>query len=258
LNSAIFNSARVIGPAIAGLIVAAFGEGICFLLNGFSFLAVIGCLFAMRLPRVVRRRQDSPWAHLVEGFRYVHSHRAVRTVLGMTAATAIAGMPAVVLMPFFADAIFHRGSRGLGVLMGAMGSGAVAGTLVLAWRASVSTLPKIIFWSALLLGVSFCVFAVSHNFYFSLAVMPLIGYGVMRQLASANTLIQTLIPDEFRGRTMAFYTMTVVGLGPFGSLAAGAVARSYGARVTVFAGGVLAISAAAVFKTKSQVFQEVR
>jgi len=255
LNSAIFNGARVIGPAIAGLIVAQFGEGICFLLNGVSFLAVIGCLLAMRLPKFVRRPQNSPWAHLAAGFKYVHGHRPVRTLLGMMGAVTIGGMPAVVLMPVFADAIFHRGSRGLGILMGAMGSGAVLGTLALAWRASVSRLPRVIFESALLTGAGFCFFACSSIFYLSLAVMPLIGFGVMRQLASANTLIQTLIPDEFRGRTMAFYTMTVVGLGPVGSLAAGALAHAFGARLTVAAGGSLSIVAAVIFRMKSHVFQ---
>jgi MFS family permease len=257
LNSAIFNGARVVGPAVAGLLVAAFGEGVCFLLNGVSFLAVIGCLLAMRLPKFQRRAQDSPWAHLAAGFKYVHGHRAVRTLLGMMAAITIAGMPALVLMPFFADAIFHRGSRGMGILMGAMGAGAVAGTLVLAWRARLSTLPQVIFRSALLLGAGFCFFAWSNVFYYSLAAMPLIGYSVMRQMASANTLIQTLIPDEFRGRTMAFYTMTVVGLGPVGSLAAGALAHAYGARLTVFAGGALAMTAAGIFRMKWHVFREV-
>ncbi len=258
LNSAIFNGARVVGPAIAGLVVAALGEGVCFLLNGASFLAVIGCLLAMRLPKFVRRVQNSPWAHLAAGFRYVKAHRAVRTLLVMMGATTIAGMPAMVLMPVFADAIFHRGSRGLGTLMGAMGAGAVAGTLVLAWRARVSALPGVIFRSALTLGAGFCFFAWSKVFYLSLAVMPLIGYSVMRQLASANTLIQMLIPDEFRGRTMAFYTMTVVGLGPFGSLAAGALAHAWGARLTVLAGGVLALIAAGVFRMKQSAFREVR
>jgi len=257
LNSAIFNAARVVGPAIAGLLVAAFGEGLCFLLNGVSFMAVIGCLLAMRLPKFKRQVQDSPWAHLVQGLKYVHGHRAVRTLLGMMAAVTIAGMPAVVLMPFFADDIFHRGSRGLGILLGAMGVGAVAGTLVLAWRASISGLPKVIFWSALLLGAGFCVFAMSNAFYLSLAIMPVIGYSVMRQMASANTLIQTLIPDEFRGRTMAFYSMTVVGLGPFGSLAAGELAHAYGARVTVLAGGLLAIAAACIFRLRRAAIREM-
>lgn len=257
LNSAIFNAARVVGPAIAGILVAAFGEGVCFLLNGVSFVAVIGCLLAMRLPKISRRVQDSPWAHLVQGFKYVHGHRAVRTLLAMMGAITIAGMPAVVLMPFFADAIFHRGSRGLGILLGAMGVGAVAGTLVLAWRSRVSGLPKVICWSALLLGSGFCVFALSDAFYLSLAVMPVIGYSVMREMASANTLIQTIIPDEFRGRTMAFYSMTVVGLGPFGSLAAGALAHAYGARLTVLGGGLLAMIAAGVFTLKIRDIREI-
>jgi len=258
LNSAIFNGARVVGPAIAGLVVAAFGEGICFLANGVSFLAVIGCLLAMRLKKRPRRVEDSPWAHLVEGLRYVHGHRAVRTLLGMMATVTIAGMPALVLMPFFAEDVFHRGSRGMGILMGAMGVGAVAGTLALAWRAQVSSLPRVIFWSALVYAASFCLFAWSGIFYFSLAIMPLIGFSVMRQMASANTLIQTLIPDEFRGRTMALYSMTVVGLGPFGSLAAGALAHAWGARLTVLAGGLLAMAGAAIFRMKLDVFREVR
>ncbi|MGA2133228.1 MAG: MFS transporter [Bryobacteraceae bacterium] len=257
LNSAIFNGARVVGPALAGILVAAFGEGVCFLLNGISFLAVIACLLAMRLPRFSRVSQDSPWAHLVQGFRYVHGHRPVRTLLGMMGAVTISGMPALVLMPFFAQDIFHRGSRGLGILLGAMGAGAVGGTLVLAWRSRISSLPKVIFWSALTLGLSFCVFSSSNFFYLSLAIMPLIGFSVMRQMASANTLIQTLIPDEFRGRTMAFYSMTVVGLGPFGSLMAGALARTYGARITVFTGGLLAIAAACIFRMKLHIFREV-
>ena len=258
LNSAVFNCARVVGPAIAGLVVAMVGEGVCFLMNGLSFLAVIGCLLAMRLPKITRTVRDSPWAHLVQGFKYVNANRAVRTTLGMMGAVTISGMPALVLMPFFADEIFHRGSRGLGVLLGGMGVGAVVGTVVLAWKARLSGLPKVILWNALLLGASFCVFAWSNEFYFSLAIMPLIGYSVMRQLASANTLIQTIIPDEFRGRTMAFYSMTVVGLGPFGSLAAGALAHAYGTRLTVFAGGLLAILAACVFRFKMKVFREVQ
>jgi len=258
LNSAIFNAARVVGPALAGLLVAAFGEGLCFLLNGVSFLAVIGCLLAMRLPKFLRQPQDSPWQHLVQGFKYVHGNHAVRTLLGMMAAITVAGMPALVLMPFFAEDVFHRGSRGLGILMGAMGVGAVAGTLVLAWRERVTSLPKVIFWSALLLGASFCAFALSNSYYFSLAIMPLIGFGVMRQMASANTLIQTLIPDEFRGRTMAFYSMTVVGLGPFGSLAAGGLAHAFGARLTVLAGGLLTLAAAGVFRLKLHIIREAQ
>jgi len=250
LNSAIFNAARVVGPGIAGLLVAAVGEGFCFLANGVSFLAVIGCLLAMRLPIFARQAADSPWSHLVDGFRYAWRHRKVRSLLAMMAACTIAGMPAVVLMPFFADAVFHRGSQGLGFLMGAMGVGAVTGTLVLAGRTRTEGLPRVIFYSSATMGAAFLLFALSSWFYVSLAIMPVLGYSVMRQMASANTLIQTSIPDEYRGRIMALYSMTVVGLGPFGSLAAGAAAHAWGARGTVVAGGVLALAAALVFRMK--------
>lgn len=247
LNSAIFNAARVVGPGVAGLLVAYLGEGVCFLINGLSFLAVIAALLAMRLPAAVRQLHDSPWSHLMEGFRYAWAHREIRALLAVMAALTIAGMPTLVLMPFFADDIFHRGSQGLGFLMGAMGVGAVIGTLVLARRTQIAGLPKVIVASALLMGASFVVFAWSPSFYLSLAIMPLIGFSVMRQMAAANTLIQSLIPDHYRGRTMALYAMTVVGLGPFGSLAAGGLAHAYGARATTLAGGLLSISAAAVF-----------
>jgi MFS family permease len=250
LNSAIFNAARVIGPGLAGILVAVVGEGPCFLLNAVSFLAVIGCLAAMRLERCERRVTDSPWSHLVDGFRYAWHHRRVRTLLAMMAAATIAGMPAVVLMPVFADGIFGRGSRGLGFLMGAMGVGAVIGTLVLAGRTRVDGLVRVISYSAVLMGLGFAVFALSPWFYVSLAIMPVLGYSVMRQMASANTLIQTSIPDEYRGRIMALYSMTVVGLGPFGSLAAGALAHAWGARATVCAGAALALAAALVFRLK--------
>ena len=235
------------GPGIAGVLVAGIGEGFCFLLNGLSFLAVIVALVAMRLPPFVPCRRDSPWAHLMGGFRYAYHTRPVRALLLMMAAVTIAGMPALVLMPFFADGIFHRGSRGLGFLMGAMGMGAVVGTLLLAGRKRVSGLTSVIVYSALTLGACYLLFSISSSFYFSLAIMPLLGFSVMRQMASANTLIQTLIPDEYRGRIMALYSMTVVGLGPFGSLASGALADVFGPRVTVFAGGLLCVGAALVF-----------
>jgi predicted MFS family arabinose efflux permease len=250
LNSAVFNSARAVGPAIAGLLVAAVGEGVCFLLNAVSFAAVIACLLAMRLPSTVRIVRDSPWSHLLDGFRYAYRHVEVRKVLWMMAATTIGGMPAVVLMPFFADDIFHRGSRGLGFLGCAMGVGAVIGTLVLARRARVAELPRVIVYSAATTGASFLLFAWSEWFFLSLLIMLLIGFSTMRQMVSANTLIQSLIPDEYRGRIMAFYTITVVGIGPFGSLAAGAMAHHYGARLTVFAGGLLYLLAASAFRSR--------
>jgi predicted MFS family arabinose efflux permease len=183
----------------------------------------------------------------VDGFRYVYHTRPIRSLLTMVAATSLSGMPALVLMPFFAEDIFHRGSRGLGFLMAAMGVGAIVGTLVLAKRARTAGLYRVVFLGALTLGAAFVLFAVSSSFYFAVAMMAVIGFSVMRQNASANTLIQTLIPDEYRGRTMALYSMTVVGIGPFGSLAAGGLANHIGARLTVVCGGVLCLVAAVWF-----------
>ncbi|MGI8991148.1 MAG: MFS transporter [Bryobacteraceae bacterium] len=247
LNSTIFNAARIVGPGVAGLIVAGFGEGICFLVNGFSFLAVIGCLLAMRLPRPRKQTHEPPWIHLKKGFDFAYRHRSFRTLLLMLGVMTMAGTPALVLMPFFAGDIFHRGSQGLGFLMGAMGAGAVIGTLFLAGRSQIEGLNRVIVFSAVSLGAAYLLFAWSTSFWLSLAVMPFIGFSVMRQMASANTLIQTTIPDHFRGRIMALYAMMVVGLGPFGSLAAGALARSFGARITVGLGGILAFLAALIF-----------
>ncbi len=247
LNSAVFNAARVVGPAVAGLLLAVVGEGTCFLINGVSFLAVIVSLTAMRIPPGEPRKHAPMWSHLVDGFRYAAHHSAVRRVLALMGAATLAGMPGLVLMPFFADDIFHRGSRGLGILMGAMGIGAVVGTLVLARRTRLSGLGKVMVISGLTTSACYLTFAFSPSFYLSLAIMPLIGYSVMRQMASANTTIQTLIPDEYRGRIMALYSMTVVGLGPFGSLAAGALAGRFGARATMATGGVLALVSSLVF-----------
>ena len=201
----------------------------------------------MRLPRFERIAQESPWRHLRDGFRYAWAHAGVRRILALMAAATLSGVPALVLMPFFADDIFHRGSRGLGFLMGAMGIGAVTGTLVLARRTRVTGLPRVMAWSGAITGCAYLAFALSGWFYLSMAIMPIVGYSVMRQMASANTTIQTLIPDEYRGRIMALYSMTVVGLGPFGSLAAGGLAGRFGARTTVALGAVLAMCAAATF-----------
>jgi predicted MFS family arabinose efflux permease len=201
----------------------------------------------MRLPRVEPKPPESPLRHLVDGFRYAWHNHAVRRVLGLMAAATLGGMPIFVLIPFFADDIFHRGSRGLGFLMAAMGTGAVTGTLLLARRTRVTGLPRVMAYSGIIVGCGYVAFGLSPRYWFSLAVMPAIGYFVMTQMASANTTIQTLIPDEYRGRIMALYSMTVVGLGPFGSLAAGAIAGRLGARTAVVLGGILAMSAAAIF-----------
>jgi MFS family permease len=247
LNSAVFNTARGVGPGVAGLLVAALGEGVCFLLNGISFLAVIGGLLAMKLPRFESKAPASPWTHLADGFRYAWHHTALRRMLAVLSVATLSSAPILVLAPVFADAIFHRGSRGLGFVMAGMGVGAVIGTVGLARRTHVGGLPVVISYSALLLGAANLAFAVSPSYYLSLAATLLMGYGLMRQLAAANTTIQTMIPDEYRGRIMSLYSMCVVGMGPFGSLGAGALAGHFGARATMAVGGLLSLASGAAF-----------
>ncbi len=258
LNSAMFNMARVVGPSVAGFVVAALGEGACFLLNSLSFLAVIASLLAMRLREKRRAAPDSPWAHLVDGFRYARRTPPLRVLLGASGAINFCGAPAMVLAPVFADTFFHRGSSGLGLLTGAMGLGAVAGALGLAARGSVAGLTRLIPLSQMLMGAGMAVFAWADSFYLALAAMPLIGLGVMRQNTASNTLIQTNIPDDYRGRIMALYAMMAVGMTPLGSLAAGGLAEHAGARWTVFAGGLLCLATATLFHWRRAVFHDWR
>lgn len=255
LNSSTFNAARVVGPALAGVLLHRLGEGICFLVNGLSFIAVIAGLLAMRLPRFDRVVAEEPWEHLVDGFRYAYRTLHIRYLLLVLAVGTLAAMPALTLMPFFANDILHRGSQGYGVLLAAMGLGALAGTLALASRSTTRDLSNVVFAGAAGLGVSLVLFAFSRNFYFSIAVMVLLGFSTLRHMASTNTLIQSLIPDEYRGRIMSLYTMTVVGLGPFGSLLAGGIAHRFGPPVTVAAGGVFCLLGALAFRARIEEFR---
>ncbi len=248
LNSAIFNLARIAGPSAAGFMVAAFGEGICFAFNGVSFIAAIASFGMMRIPRRANSLAGGFTARFVEGFGYAHRSRPLRILLWMTGAVNLAIAPVIALSPFFADAIFHKGSLGLGVLTGAMGIGAVVGTVSLARRKDVSGLAGVILESAVVMGVSLAVFAWAPSFLLCLAMMLLAGYGIFRQNASANTLIQTMIPDDYRGRIMALYSMMVIGFLPIGSLAAGALAEAAGPRWTVFAGAILCLASAAAYR----------
>jgi MFS family permease len=255
LNSSLFNAARVLGPAIAGVLVYRLGEALCFLINGLSFAPVIIALLMMRLPPFRPPESISPWEHLLEGYRYAYRTLHLRYLLLLLSANTLAGMGALVLMPFFADAILGRGSRGLGILLAAMGVGALIGTLVLASRGTQRGLARVILLGAGGLGVSLILLAISRNFYFSIAVMVLLGFSTLRQLAATNTLIQTVIPDQYRGRIMSLYTMTVVGLGPFGSLATGALAARAGAPLAVAVGGVLSLAAALLFRSRLAIFE---
>ena len=247
LNSSMFNGARVIGPAIAGILVAKIGEGWCFFANGISFLAVIIGLLMMRVHSSARASTASPFEHMMEGFRFVNQTGPIRALLLLLGLVSLVGMPYVVLMPIFADQILHGGARALGILMGATGVGALLGALTLAFREGVKGLGRWVAWCGAGFGASLVVFAMSHNFWLSVFLLLPVGYCMMLQMACSNTLIQVMVPDALRGRVMAVYSMMFMGMAPIGALLGGAAADRMGAPLTVAIGGVACLAGAGWF-----------
>ena len=248
LNSSIFNGARVVGPAIAGIVVAKIGEGWCFFANAVSYFAVIAGLLAMRLARRQSAGAHPPaWKSLVEGLHYVSHHRPIRALLLLLGLVSLTGMPYAVLMPVFAQEILGGGAQTLGYLMGATGLGALLGALVLAARKSIRGLGAFVAFSAGGLGVALAAFAYSKSFWLSAALLVPVGFCMMSEMASSNTLIQSLIPDAVRGRVMSLYAMMFMGMAPLGALTAGTLAAHIGAPATVAAGGAVCAVGALVF-----------
>jgi MFS family permease len=239
LNSSMFNGARVVGPAVAGIVVAAVGEGWCFFLNAVSYIAVITTLVLMRVGDVKR-----------PAFRFVRHTAPIRALLLLIGAISLVGMPYATLMPVFADSILHGGAKGLGILMAASGTGALIGSLALATRDGVRGLGRWVAVSAVSFGVALVAFSFSRSFWLSAAILILVGGAMMVQMASSNTLIQVMVPDELRGRVMAIYSMMFMGMAPFGALFAGALAERIGAPHTVAIGGVVSILAGAAFAVR--------
>jgi MFS family permease len=248
LNSSMFNGARIIGPAIAGILVAKIGEGWCFFANGISYIAVIIGLQMMRVERPARRASPaSPWAHIIEGFRFVRHTAPIRAILFLLGLVSLVAMPYTILMPIFADKILHGGARGLGILMGATGVGALLGALTLASRSGVQGLGKWVAFSCGGFGVSLILFSLSRNFWLSAALLLPVGFGMMLQMSASNTLIQAMVPDHLRGRVMAVYSMMFMGMAPFGAFLGGALADRLGAPLTVSMGAVACVGGAALF-----------
>jgi len=256
LNSSIFNSARVIGPGTAGLLVALLGEGWCFLLNSVSYLAVISGLLMMQVKRSPSRVDDgSPLEQIVQGFRFAWGALPVREILLLVGLISAVGMPYTVLMPIFADQILHGGARGLGILMSATGLGALGAALFLASRPSVRGLGRLVAIAAAGFAVSMGVFAVSPYFWLSAAVLVPTGGFMMLQMASSNTLLQAMVPDHLRGRVMALYSMMFMGMAPLGALFAGVAADRVGAPMTVALGGAACLAGAGVFAARLPVIR---
>jgi MFS family permease len=247
LNSSMFNGARIIGPAIAGIVVAKVGEGWCFFSDAVSYIAVIVGLFMMRVsPREIKP-MGSPIEHVIEGFRFVRETAPIRALLLLLGLVSLVAMPYTVLMPVFADRVLHGGARGLGILMGATGLGALLGALTLATRTGVRGLGRWVTLSCGGFAISLIAFALSKNFWLSAVLLVPVGFCMMLQMSSSNTLIQAMVPDHLRGRVMAVYSMMFMGMAPWGALLGGAIADRLGAPVAVSAGAVAALGGAAIF-----------
>jgi MFS family permease len=251
LNSMMFNSARLVGPSIAGVVIAATNEGICFIINGISFLFVIASLLMMKVsPRKAKSCNTRILHELKEGLSYALKFTPIRYIILLLAIVSLVGMPYTVLMPVFARKILHGGPHTFGFLMAATGTGALMGAIYLASRKSVLGLVRIIPLSTATFGVGLVAFSLSRLLWLSLALMFVTGLGLIIQMAACNTIIQTIVDDSKRGRVMSFYMMSFIGTAPFGSLLAGALASRLGAPNTLLIGGVLCVLVAVIFASK--------
>jgi MFS family permease len=251
LNSSMFNAARIVGPAIAGILVATLGEGMCFLLNGLSFLAVIAGLLMIKIRRPAPQRSDArKLDQFREGFRYVRASAAIRSLLLLLGVVSLLGMSYTVLMPIFADYILHIGARGLGELLTSAGVGALIGALWLARRQQVQGLDRIVARAAGGFGMSVFLFGCSRTGWLSLLLLVPTGFCLMVQLGSTNTLIQSIVSDIMRGRVMGIYSMMFLGMAPFGSLISGFMAQHFGAPTAVLFCGAASIACAAIFSLR--------
>ena len=251
LNSSMVNASRILGPSIGGIVIAAVGEGWCFLADAISYLAVIASLFAMRVtPRPLPPRDTRIREEMRVGFEYVSRFLPVRSALLLLSLVSILGMPYTVLMPMISSTILHGGAHTLGFLMTASGVGALVGALYLASRSSVLGLGRIMVLSTATFGVGLVVFSLSRTLWFALIALPFVGAGMMITMASTNTIIQTVVSEELRGRVMAFYTMAFLGTAPIGSLLAGVAADRIGPTTTIRLGGVACIAAALWFASR--------
>ncbi len=251
LNSSVFNAGRLVGPAIAGILVAATGEAWCFLLDGVSYIAVIGGLLAMRLPKQEIRRTDRrAWHELTEGWRYVVASPALRNVLLLLGFVSLISAPYSVLPPILAAEILHGGANTLGFLMAAAGVGALVAAVSMVLRKTLLGLARLLAVCVGVFGAGCALLGVSRTFWLSVILMGIAGFGMMMQIVGSNTIVQTLTEESKRGRVMSFYTLALFGLPPIGSLLCGALASRVGAEAVFIGSGALAVLGAVWFWTK--------
>jgi MFS family permease len=243
INSSMVNVARLVGPSLAGMVIAVSSEGWCFLIDGISYIAVIVSLLMMHVPVVaLRRATTSMFEQMREGWTYVSGFTPIRTILLLFALISLMGMPFMVLMPVFAGRVLHGGPHTLGFLMGAAGAGALISAFSLVMRRSVRGLTKMIPIAALVFGGGLVLFGLSRWVWLSLFLMLFVGFGMLQGMTASNTIIQTLVPEDKRGRVMSYYTAAFMGMAPFGSLLAGALAHWIGAPRTVMFTGSCCIA----------------
>jgi MFS family permease len=242
INSTMFNGARLIGPAIGGLLIAQIGEAYCFLFDGLSYIAVIAALLAMRFkPKQIPSIAGNPLLIIKEGFDYAFSSPPIRAILLLSALVSLMGMQYTVLVPVFADKILHGNAQTLGFLMAGSGIGALAGGIYLATRTTVIGLGRLILIGPVILGIGLIIFAFSRFLPLSLFAMLLIGLGTILQIAAGSTILQTIVDDDKRGRVMSLYTMSFLGVTPFGNLLGGTLADRIGATDTLIIAGIACI-----------------
>ncbi len=258
LNSSMVNLARLVGPALAGFVIGAAGEGWCFAIDGVSYLAVIASLLMMRVKIApAKRAVTSMLEQLKEGWTYVSGFAPIRTILLLFALISLMGMPFMVLMPIFASSVLHGGPHTFGFLLGASGVGALISAISLALRKSVRGLTAMIQISAAVFGIGLISFGLSRILPLSMFLMLIVGFGMMQGLAASNTVIQTLVPEDKRGRVMSYYTMAFVGMAPFGSLLAGGLAHRFGAPHAIMITGTFCLAGAVWFTTKLKSIRQI-
>ena len=251
LNSSMFNAARLIGPSVAGILIATAGEGVCFLVNALSYVPIILALRAIKVPpQRPREKEAHVLRDLKDGVSYAFGFAPIKFIILLLALVSLVGMPYQVLMPVFARDVFHGGPHTLGFLVGASGVGALVGAFYMAARKSVRGLGNMIPITTGVFGAGLIAFSVSPSLWLSYFFVAVAGFGMIVQMASSNTVIQTIVDDNKRGRVMSFYTMSFMGMAPLGSLAAGSLAGTIGAPYTLAMGGALSILGALLFARK--------
>lgn len=251
LNSSMVNGARMIGPSFAGILITWVGEGFCFLINGISYIAVIAALLMMQLrASPIPHRNNRLFHDLAEGFGYVSGFAPIRAILLLLSLVSLMGMSYVVLMPVFAKDILQGGPLLFGNMMTAAGIGALIGALSLAFRQSVIGLGKWIGGAAGMMGIGLILTALSREIWLSILLITVVGFAMMVQMAASNTILQTIVDETKRGRVMSFYTMALIGMAPFGSLIAGALAAKFGAPTALIIGGLCCLIGAIVFSSR--------